>query len=60
MNEATGSSGKVSTTILYTEDVTISCTIRKATSAPLYKNSLVGGTITSNGFGTTVYMIKDE
>lgn len=38
----------------------ISGRARKSTASPLYKTSVIGGTITTSGLDITVFMIKDE
>lgn len=44
----------------YTGNQPVAGRVRKATSSPLYKNSPISGTITSNGLSIETYMIVDE
>ena len=44
----------------YQSDQDISGWVRKATTSPLYKQSVVAGTITSGGFSANVLLISDE
>jgi len=48
------------TTYDYTTDKAVTGRVRKASSGSLYKTGDITGTITSNGFDTTILLIKDE
>ena len=44
----------------YTNDQPVKGWVRKSTLTPLYKQSIISGTIISTGFSTTILMISDE
>ena len=58
----TDSNGQISTTLNFTSNQPITGRARRATATDgtLYKQGTITGTITSNGFETTVILIKDE
>lgn len=57
----TDSSGVVSTdSFPYTSTQPVTGTLRKADASPMYKPTLVSGTITSAGLDVTSFMISDE
>jgi len=56
----TNASGYLETTYNYSGDEGVEGWARKSTSSPLYKQADIVGTITSNGFDTTVIMVLDE
>lgn len=44
----------------YTNNQAVTGRVRKATTGTLYKQSIISGTITSNGFDVNIFMIGDE
>ena len=57
----TDASGVISnTTFNFSSNQPVTGTVRKGTSAPLYKSSTVSGTITSSGLALSTFMISDE
>lgn len=53
-------SGVMSTIFNYTSDQPFTGRVRKGSASPFYATSSISGTITSDGFATTVLMIPDE
>lgn len=61
LNGLTNVSGVISTSAFnYTADLAVAGKSRKSSASPLYKTANVAGTITTNGFSTTVFMQRDE
>jgi len=56
----TNASGYIETSYDYSSDEAVEGWARKSTSSPLYKQADIVGTITSNGFDTTVILVLDE
>lgn len=60
-NDLTDSNGVVQDTgFEFESSIAVSGRVRKASSAPLYKNSVISATVTSSGLDLTIFMIKDE
>lgn len=60
VNDVTDGSGQLTFNYPYSADENISGRIRKGSSSPFYVTAAVTGTITANGFSTTILMILDE
>lgn len=56
----TNSSGEITGSLVYIADQPISGVIRRGSSSTYYRSTSISGTITSSGFESTVFMIKDE
>jgi hypothetical protein len=57
----TNASGIVQdTSFSYTSDQPVEGRVRKGTNTPRYKTTPLSGTIDSNGFSTTSFMVPDE
>ena len=57
----TNASGVITDTgFNYTADLAVSGRARKSTSTPFYKTGQVAGTITSGGFSSTVFLLRDD
>lgn len=61
INGLTNASGVISDTRTLTANQPIAGRVRKSTSAPYYKESIISGTVSSSGgFSVTVQMVSDE
>lgn len=60
VNSLTNASGNISSSFSFDGNQPIIGKVRKGTSSPLYKTSPITGTITSNGFTNTLFLIPDE
>lgn len=56
----TNASGVLTGSYGYTANQPITGYVRKGTSSPLYKQSVIAGTVTSAGYSNTISLTKDE
>ena len=56
----TNASGVLTGTYGYSSSQPITGWVRKATGSPTYKQALIGGTVGTSGFSTTVFLVADE
>lgn len=56
----TDSSGELTGTYGYISSQPVTGWARKASGTPYYKEAPIGGTVTSNGFAATAFLVEDE
>lgn len=60
LNATTNASGEAEATFDYSSNQPVTGRVRKGTSSPRYKTGTLGGTITSDGYDTTIFLVSDE
>ena len=60
VNDITNASGQVTFNYQYSSDQAITGRIRRGTTSQFYKTAPISGTITSTGFNSSIFMVKDS